>query len=1029
MRSLMRILILTIVVVTFAAFVSSGSGRADESSAGLDVFKKHVRTILVHKCLKCHGGKSTKGDFNLATRKDLMDSGFVEKTAKDSHLMRLITHAEEPHMPFKSPKLSLESIKRIGQWIDLGAPYDKPLTQKAAPKGPMVVTDEDRQFWSFQPLNVRKPPQTKNAKWARTDVDRFVLAQLESNQLAPNAVASRRVLIRRVYFDLIGLPPSPEEVAAFEKDEDPQAWAKLIDRLLESKSYGERWARHWMDVARFAESHGYEQDYDRPHAYHYRDFLIRALNSDMPYNQFVQWQLAGDELAPDEPLALMATGFLGAGVFPTQLTETEFESTRYDELDDMVTTTGVAFLGLSVGCARCHDHKFDPFPTKDYYRMAATFTRTIRSEIDVDLDSAGNVERKQKWQTDLAKLEKELADYDTRQTTEAFKKWLAKYEPTGDVGPWDLLVLNSVVSSAGTQFEIVNGAALAKSGPPNKEVISVVTRMPLQSLRAIRLEALTHSSFPRKGPGRAANGNFALGDFKVSAVSLKSKAKPQQLKFASARATHQQNTSSLSVAASIDNDPVSGWAVDAGGIGKDQAAIFELAEPFVSDTPIELTITLTLNHPNAKHTLGHFRLSVTSQAQVKPSVGQPKLSRTLVESLVKAKQTQDPKSSEWKQASEFFRSIDPLRQSLLAKIAAHRNNGPKTEKTKVMVSSEGLPHMKHHADGRGYPHFYPQTHVLSRGDVNQKQEVAEPGFLQVVSPAGATTSTWQVAKPANWTRTTYQRASLANWMTDTKQGAGQLAARVMVNRVWQHHFGRGIVGTPNDFGFQGDRPTHPELLDWLANEFITGGWKLKKLHRLIMTSSVYMQNGDFDESRAKIDRANLYYWRRASRRLEAEAIRDSMLQIAGQLDNKMFGPGTLDQNMKRRSVYFFIKRSKLIPSMMLFDWPEHLVSIGQRGNTTIAPQALMFMNSPQGRSSAKALASLLSTTSTAEAVSEAYFRTFGRGPTADESELAVSFLAQQTKLYTSQKRSGADLVAMTDLCQLLFGMNEFVYID
>jgi hypothetical protein len=959
-----------------------------------------------------------------------MESGFVDKTAKDSHLMKLIKHAEDPHMPFKSPKLSAESIKRIGQWIDLGAPYDEPLSETSTTgKKAMVVTDNDRKFWSFQPLNVSSPPQTKNKTWPRTDIDRFVLARQEAKQLSPNPTASRRVLIRRAYFDLLGLPPAPEEVAAFETNDDPLAWAKIIDRLLKSKHYGERWARHWMDVARFAESHGYEQDYDRPHAYHYRDFLIRALNADMSYKQFLQWQLAGDELAPDEPLALMATGFLGAGVFPTQLTEAEFESTRYDELDDMVTTTGVAFLGLSVGCARCHDHKFDPFPTKDYYRLAATFTKTIRSEIDVDLNSAGNAKRKQEWNDQLEKLEKELVDHDAKQSADAFKAWLAAFEPTDDIGPWDLLPMNSVSSSAGTKFTVVNGAALATTEPPNKEVITVVTQTPLKSIRAIRLEALTHNSFPRKGPGRAPNGNFALGDFKVAARLVKAKAKPVTLKFASARATHQQNTTSLSVAASIDADLISGWAVDAGGIGKDQAAVFELAKPYQPDGPVELTITLTLNHPNNKHTLGHFRLSATSQSGVKPEVGQPKLSPSLVAALFKAKETRDPKTAEWKQAFVFYQSIDAKRQGLLNKIASHKTNGLKTEKTKIMVSSEGFPHMKHHADGRGYPHFYPQTHLLNRGDVNQKKEVAEPGFLQVLSPAGAKAKHWQVAKPANWTRTTFQRANLANWITDTKDGAGQLAARVIVNRVWQHHFGRGIVGTPNDFGFQGDRPTHPELLDWLANEFINSGWKLKQLHKLVMTSSVYMQGGGFDAARAKLDPENTYLWRRAPRRLEAEAIRDSMLQVSGQLDTKMFGPGTLDQNMKRRSIYFFIKRSKLIPSMMLFDWPEHLVSIGQRSNTTIAPQALMFMNSPQGRAYAKAFARKAAGNTQPESVAQAYWIAFGRQPTGAESKLSNEFLDQQTKLYESQKQSAAAQVALTDLCQLLFGMNEFVYID
>ena len=247
----------------------------------------------------------------------------------------------------------------------------------------MQITDGDRKFWSFMPLTRPAVPRVKNTQWATSDIDRFVLQKLEEKNLAPNAPAGRQVLIRRLYFDLIGLPPTPSAIRAFESDKTPDAYAKLVDKLLASQHYGERWGRHWLDVARFAESHGFEQDYERKFAYHYRDFVIQALNADMPFDQFVKWQIAGDEFAPDNPLAMMATGFLGSGVFPTQLTEKEFESARYDELDDMANTTGTAMLGLTIGCARCHDHKFDPIPTRDYYRFINTFATTIRSEIDL----------------------------------------------------------------------------------------------------------------------------------------------------------------------------------------------------------------------------------------------------------------------------------------------------------------------------------------------------------------------------------------------------------------------------------------------------------------------------------------------------------------------------------------------------------------------------------------------------------------------------------------------------------------------
>jgi mono/diheme cytochrome c family protein len=717
--------------------------HAQKMKQGLDLFKAKVRPALIQHCLPCHGGKAKKGGgLDLSDRKPLVDSGVLEGGSAQSRLTTLIRHEDDPHMPQKAPKLPDVTIAEIGQWIDLGAPYDRPLGDGAAP-APVAAgpTQADKNFWSFRPLAIAQAPLVHDPAWVNTPIDRFILAALERRKLKPNPIADRRTLIRRVAFDLTGLPPSPAEVDAFVRDASPDAYGRLVDRLLASPDYGERFACHWMDVARFAESHGYEQDYDRPLAFHYRDFLIRAFNADMPYDQLVHWQLAGDELAPDDSLAMAATGFLGAGAFPTQLTEAEFESARYNELDDMVATTGLAFLGLSVACARCHDHKFDPIPSEDYYRMAAVFTTTIRSEIDV----AG-------------------------------------------------------------------------------------------------------------GPG-----------------------------------------------------------------GK------------------------------------------------------------------------------------------PL---------------------KMQVTSEGYPHTKHHADERGFPHFYPKTFVLRRGDVAQKVGEAAPGVLRVLLGQGTDVARWKVEptavrKPA----ASYRRAALGAWLTDTDYGAGALAARVIVNRLWQHHFGQGIVATPNDFGAQGSRPSHPELLDWLASELIENGWRLKPIHRLIVTSAAYMQDSRFQESRAAVDRDNVLQWRRTPRRLEAEPIRDTMLAAAGRLDRRMYGPGSLDAEMPRRSVYFFIKRSRLIPLMMLFDWPEHLVSIGQRSTTTTAPQALAMLNSGLAHHCAQALAERVTVGGAqTPSVATAYRIAFGRDPSESETRHAALFLANQRLAYQRDGRPDPDRLALVDFCQALMGMNEFIYI-
>ncbi len=586
----------------------------------------------------------------------------------------------------------------------------------------------DRSFWSFQPLGVSEPPEDPSG-WSQTPIDQFIASKHREHGLTPNSPAKRRALARRAALDLTGLPPTPDAVERFlAQSTDPQAWSDWIDDLLASAHYGERWARHWMDVARFGESDGFEHDTDRPNAYHYRDFLIKAFNRDMPYDQFVRWQLAGDELAPNNPLALAATGFLVAGVFPTQLTEAEFESARYDELDDMSATTGVAFLGLSIGCARCHDHKFDSISAEDYYRFTSSFTTAIRSESEVSL------------------------------------------------------------------------------------------------------------------------------------------------------------------------------------------------------------------------------------------------------------------------------------------------NG---ETTKILLCSEGVKPLKHHADGRGYPHFYPATHVLKRGDVKLKQEVATQNFLPVLMRSGKESSHWQRKKANNDAKLSYRRSALGRWITDPIDGAGVLAARVMVNRLWQVHFGQGLVTTSNDFGTQGEAPSHPELLDWLAHSLITHGWNLKRLHKQIMMSAAYQQSTAHKADAAAIDDSNTYLWRFATRRLEAEAIRDSLLSVSGLFDPTPYGPGTLDKSMKRRSIYFTIKRSKLIGSMLVFDWPEHLVSIGQRASTTIAPQALYFLNSPQARQYAEGLANR------AKDIQGAYRIALNRPATAAEIDAAASFMQSQASHYPPDQ---AQQHALVDFCQALLSSNEFLYL-
>lgn len=815
--------------------------HAAKMAKGLEVFKQHVRPVLEQRCVRCHGGKLTKADFDLTDRDDLLRGGASGPainvgSARESLLYKLISHAREPSMPQNGSKLPDEIIARIAEWINLGAPYDQPLVDKKM-KGPhwsqRLVPDLARQFWSFRPLKRAEPPPVKDASWCRSPLDRFILARLEAARIPPNPPVDKRLLIRRAYLDLIGLPPPPQEIEAFANDPAADAYARLVDRLLESPHYGERYGRYWLDLARFAESHGFEHDTDRPSAYHYRDFVIQALNQDLPYDTFVKWQLAGDEFEPNNKLALMATGFLAAGVHSTQITKKEVEKHRYDEMDDMTATIGTSMLGLTLGCARCHDHKFDPIPQADYYRMVATFTTTVRTEIDL--------------------------------------------QPVPD------------------------------SYHKAKAIFDEAHKPFVEALRKFEQEQL---------PARLAE-----------------------------------------------------W---------------------------EKSLTAAPPKPPEK---------------IAPLLKLPAAERTPAQTA---------------ELRQWYRTLDPEWKKLNQKAQEHLKRSP--QPPRMLISSEGLTAVRLHTQGDD---FLKETHFLRRGDPDNKEGVAPPGFLQVLTTAPDREQHWQVPPPPGW-RTSYRRTALANWITDVDQGAGQLLARVIVNRLWQFHMGRGIVATPSDFGTRGERPTHPELLDWLATELIKNGWRLKPIHQLIMTSAVYQQSSHIDATKAKVDTDNLLFWRRPRHRLEAEVIRDSLLSVGGVLDPKLLGPGTLEEASQRRSIYFTVKRSKLMPMMQVFDAPEALGSVGARPTTTIAPQALILMNNPQIRGYALGFAKRVAPdakTSVDHAVKAGYLTALARLPNADELAESVAFVKQQIESYQAAGKGDGREPAFTDFCQVLMCLNEFVYVD
>lgn len=1009
----------------------------EKMKAGTELFRKSVRAILTTRCLSCHGGDSLEGEFNLASRELLLQGGetgpaVVPGKSAESRLHQLITHAKQPHMPYDEEKLPEPQIQAIAKWIDLGAPYYKPLVEGKVDLKDWTereVPDSAREFWAFQPLKAVKPGPVSNEDWERSPIDRFVLTQLEANKIAPGNDADRRTLIRRVHFGLIGLPPTPEQLQRYSNDQSPTWYATMVDELLNSPHFGERQARWWLDVARFAESHGFEQDYNRDHAYHFRDFVIKAFNADMPFDQFVRWQLAGDEIAPDNPLALMATGFLGAGVFPTQLTEKEFEPARYDELDDMVATMGTAMLGMTIGCARCHDHKFDPIPAADYYRLISTFGMTIRSHMEVELDPSATKKATEAWTAEHAPLVQELATYEKEQLPRNFEAWMKNGAPESTGGPgWVVLHVSKAESAGGATLTIQPDESILATGKnPDFDTYTFTADTSLKNIRSLRLEALSHKSMVRGGPGRASNGNMGVGQITVTAQSISGGADPLEMKLTKPRATFEQNKANLAIAGSIDGQPKTGWAVDP-QFGKDHAAAFEFEKPIAGfDGGTRLTVKMVFD-VNNKHNIGRARLSISDEGSSLPLNASEK-PQALTELLALIKS--GAKITDPKQRQEFltaYRSLDAGWRKLAAKVADHEAKKPKPKLSTIMVSTEGMKPLKHNADGRGFPHFYKETFFLKRGDATQKVRTAAPGFLQVLT---ASDSERWARSPDSDARTSLQRKSLANWMTDAEKGAGHLLARVIVNRLWKHHFGRGIVSTANDFGKQGELPTHPELLDLLALQLIAHNWQLKPIHKLILSSSAYRQSAEFRPAAAKADPNNKLLWRFQPRRLQAEEIRDAMLAVSGQLDRTQFGKGTLDEGQKRRSIYFMIKRSKLIPMMQIFDAPEPLVSVGNRPSTTIASQALMFMNSPHVRGYAMGLAERSTVGSLAESVNRIYQTVVSRSATDSELAAAAEFIEGQSNSYQSEGKSNTDAnrLALTDLAQTVLSLNEFVFLE
>ena len=1002
--------------------------HAARMAKSLHLFKSTVRQALTSHCVKCHGGEKTEGEFNITTRKLFLLGGASGETfemgkAQESYLADMLYHRAEPAMPMNSGKLSDTLITSILKWIDLGVAFDRPLLDTSESADAWTrrrISQEQKDYWAFKSLQQAQFRQDLHPD-PQNPIDHLIAAGIDSQQLRFAQPANTNTLIRRIFLDILGMPPTRNQLTELLSHPQDQIIIRTIEHVLASPHYGERWARHWLDVARFGESHGFEQDYDRPFAFHYRDFVIKALNQDMPYDQFTRWQLAGDEISPENPLAMMATGFLGAGVFPTQITANEVESSRYDALDDMAATTGTAMLALTIGCARCHDHKFDPIPAADYYRFTSTFKTAVRSNQPVVMNAANLVALQARFKSEHQPYIDALKSYEKTKLRAALDVWIQTAEAK-ELPSWFTPEFVDVQSEKGSdiQLQADQSFKVQSDTVAPQDTFTFEFHSHQRNLQALRIEAFADPTLKAGGPGLATNGNFQLTDIHVTRASLSDAKEITDLEFNNARATFNQNADSLHVKTVIDKDKSSGWAVDP-QFGKDHAVIVTFAEPLDDPQGHRLKITVGFNG-NTKHIMGRFRISISSDPD-NPLLGDTISEKALV---ALAKLPADRTAEDLKTALDWYRTKDDSWKKLEAKRQEHLKSAPTAKTETVMIVSEGVKPIRHHTQGKD---FFDELYFLKRGDVLQKVGQASQGFLQVLSPELDSIDRW-TQKPPSGSTTSNRRTALANWIVDTEHGAGNLLARVMVNRLWFHHFGRGLVTSPNDFGNQGQPPSHPQLLDWLANQLIKNDWKLKHVHQLILSSYTYQQSSAYRKANALQDPDNQYLWRFNPRRLEGEAIRDSMLHVTGQLDTKMFGAGTLDEAMRRRSIYFTIKRSKLIPMLQIFDVPEPLVSQGQRPTTTVAPQALLLLNNVHIRKCCEDGAKQLrnDTQDLKKLVTQLYQRTLSRPPTISEAEKGVSFLNKQTRSYTDSGSNAPAEDALADLFQLMLCLNEFCYI-
>ncbi len=960
-------------------FVAAGvlSGIAAGAAPSKVDFVRDVQPILQASCQGCHGAKAQMGQLRLDAKNAAFTGGLSHKvvvpgqSAESTLYQRIAGSSDQARMPMGAKPLPAEQIALIKRWIEEGAEW--PDTVGAAGAG-------IQKHWAYV-APVKAPlPSVKNVKWAKAAIDRFVLAKLETEGLAPSAEADKITLLRRLHLDITGLPPEPAQVDAFLADKSPRAYEKQVDRLLASPHYGERWGRHWLDAARYADSDGYEKDKMRQ-VWFWRDWVINALNQDMGYDQFITEQVAGDLLPNATQSQRVATGFLRnsmineeGGIDPEQF--------RMEAMFDRMDAVGKSMLGITIQCAQCHNHKFDPLTQEEYYKIFAFLNNSHESNAAVY--SPAEQQKRAEIFGRIREIEKDLQhkmpDWQARMAA-----WETKLR--SDQPKWEVLTpaIDDIATGGQKYKQLPDGSVLAGGYAPTRFKPQFALQTAMRNIRAVRLELLNDPNLPMNGPGRSIYGTAALTDIEVTAAPAGVQdAKPIKVKIARATAdvnppesvlakTYWDKTDKRRVTGpiefAIDGKEETAWGTDSGPGRRNQPrqAVFVFAEPVDFPEGTVLTVFLSQRHggwnsdDNMNHNLGRFRLSVTDGADAEAS---PMPSFSTFRTTV----------PEWKQANDEIETL--WRQH--------------PEGTTQLVMNE-------RDETR-------ETHLLLRGDFLKPGKTVEAGTPAFLHAAAANA-------PAN-------RLTFAKWMVDRQSPT---VARSIVNRIWQSYFGTGIVATSEDLGKQAEEPSHKELLDWLAVDLMDNGWSLKKLHKQIVMSKTYRQSSKVSEELYLKDPYNRLLARGSRIRVDAEIVRDVALAASGLLNAKIGGPSVYPpapdflfqpptsygpknwyedkgEDRYRRALYTFRFRSVPYPMLQAFDAPNGDTSCVRRGRSNTPMQALTTLNEPLFLEAARALA--LKTvreggSSDRERLRFAFRRVISRPPSDKEADLMLTLLGKQ----------------------------------